>query len=149
MAALERERFTSPVQLHRLERLVEERVALGEVHAEREISDFEVSGADAQVEAALGDPVQRRRRLGQHEGVAVGNDAEVGHQRQLAGDGRRGRQRHEWVEALVPACGQPGGARGGVLGQCEPVPSGGLRRGGDLGDRAGSSRSRSLPFASG
>ena len=86
---LEVERLTAPVQPHHLQRLLEESVALLEFHPEREVLRLEVPRSGAHVEAAFGHPVEGGRALGQEQGIAVRDDAQIGHKGQIGCDPRR------------------------------------------------------------
>ena len=123
------------MQRQHVERLVEQGVALVEVHTQREELRLLVAGAETEDEAPTRQPVERRRRLGHEERVAVRRDGEVREQPETLGHRGRIRERDERVEGLMTARVQPSGAGDGMLGEGEAVPAGLLGGAGDHIDR--------------
>ena len=114
--ALEVDGLTGPGQLQDLEVLVDAGVAGLEVDAEGGELGLHVPDPGTEDEAPARQDVDRGRGLGQQEGVAVGDDGQVGEEPQGRGPIRHDRQGHERVEGVMPPALPPPLARGRVLG---------------------------------
>ena len=119
VTALVAEWLTAPVEWQHVEHLVEQRVALVEVDAERVELRFEVAGADPEDASAARQRVDGGGGLREQERVAVRGDGQVGEQAEPLGCRGHVTERDERVERLVPARRQPPRPRGGVLGEGE------------------------------
>ena len=111
-----------------VERLVEERVALVEVDAERRVLRAQVARRGPEDETPLGEHIDRRDRLRQHEGVAIGQHDDVRHQLDALGDGGAEGERREGIESVVPAAVEPLLGGRGMIGEAEGVEARALRR---------------------
>ena len=111
VAALIRERFAGPRERQDLECLVEQLVALVEVDTEREELGPVVAGTDPERAPAVGEEVEGRGGLREHERVVVRDDGQVREQAEPLGRGRGDGQRDERIECLVPAVREPVRAR--------------------------------------
>lgn len=113
-----------------LERLVEQRGTLVVGHPERGELAFEIPDSDRQREPPTGQQVQAGAGFGHHEGIPVRQHHDVGHQtqgrRMCGGKGHR----HERVQRIVTTGVEPALGRSRMIGEAEPVESGGFSRGG-------------------
>ena len=87
-----------PHDLHGVQGFVGAAAPMGQRHAQRLELGGEVPHPDAEQEAAVGHPVERRHLLGQHQRMVPGHDRDARAEAQRAGVGRQVGQRHERVE---------------------------------------------------
>ena len=119
-----------------VEHLVEEGVALGKVDAEGEELGLEVAHADAEHHAATRELVDRGRRLGEQERVAVRGHRQVSQEPEPGGHRGGEAETDERVERLVAPVGEPPRARHRMLRERQAVEARLLERAGDLVERA-------------
>jgi hypothetical protein len=128
---------TRPGGIQGDQRLVQAVVAVGEGGPERLELRLEVARAESHHHATTAQDVEGGDPLGRQEGIAIGEDEQVGVEQDPAG-GRSGeRQRHQWIQGVVAPVGQPVVPGERVLGGVDGAESDGLGGGGQLADGAG------------
>ena len=118
----------APDALNDLDRLVEERVALCEIDAERLVLTAQVAGGDGQDEPSPREGVQGGGGLGDHEGIAIGQDQDVRNEAQPIGDRGAKGECGKRVEGIVAARPQPSFSRDRMIGEPDPRKAGRLCR---------------------
>ena len=133
--ALDRDRVLGPHPPHHLDALVEQLVALVELHAQRAELRAQVAGRDAEDHPTVRERVERRHALRREERVAVRGDVHVGLQPQRRRRRGRERQPDERLERVVTTAFEPLVVGGGMVRHVDGVEARRFGRRGHLPDR--------------